>query len=71
MSDYTLLYADAIVWNRQETRDIEKPSNRLPVGLALATNGTACVTWMGNNNRSDIILYARDIKKMAQDSCGK
>lgn len=29
----------------QETRDIQEPEDQIPVGLALASNGNACIAW--------------------------
>ena len=46
----------------QETRDITAdPGWALPVGLALANNGTACITWQSHkeHTKTEVWLYGR------------
>lgn len=54
--------ADSQISDRQETRDIRHPPHVEPVGLALASNGTACITWRSprSDDQIDLCLYARD-----------
>ena len=50
----------------QETRDIKAPEDQKPVGLALASNGTACITWRCRDrlNGTKIFLVGRNGKIM-------
>lgn len=50
----------------QETRDIEAPEDQKPVGLALASNGTACITWRCRDrlDGTKIFLVGRNGKIM-------
>ena len=50
----------------QETRDIKAPEDQKPVGLALASNGTACITWRCRDrlNETKIFLVGRNGKIM-------
>lgn len=65
--------ADFQILDRQETRDICHPSHVEPVGLALASNGTACITWQSprSDAQTDLCLYARDSPQMEAQSYGK
>ena len=59
--------------NRQETRDIRYRPYLEPVGLALASNGTACITWKSPKSdvQTDVKLYARNSQLMDAQSYGK
>ena len=50
----------------QETRDIKRSEDQKPIGLALASNGNACITWKGFDrlNQTNICLVGRDKKIM-------
>ncbi|CAF9933789.1 hypothetical protein IMSHALPRED_009479 [Imshaugia aleurites] len=50
----------------QETRDIKKPKNQIPVSLALASNGNACIVWKSFDrlNKTKICVVGRDQKIM-------
>ena len=50
----------------QETRDIEKPEGQKAVGLALASNGNACIAWRSQDrlNKTKICLVGRNGKIM-------
>jgi len=50
----------------QETRDILNVDTEVPMGLALAFNGHACIAWKkpGEKIRTNIMLIARDDKSM-------
>lgn len=50
----------------QETRDIEKPEDQEAVGLALASNGNACIVWKSPDrlNKTKICLVGRNEKIM-------
>ena len=50
----------------QETRDIKQPEDHRPVGLALASNGNACIAWKGPDklNKTKICLVGRNEKIM-------
>jgi len=54
--------ADRQTSDRQETRDICHPRHIEPVGLALGSNGTACIIWKSplSDYHTDLCLYARD-----------
>jgi len=64
MQSYSLpkINVDSQTSDRQETRDICHPRHVEPVGLALASNGTACITWKSPKSvyQTDVCLYARD-----------
>lgn len=55
----------------QETRDIKAPEYQKPVGLALASNGTACVVWRSPDgvNGSKILLVGRNVKTITTMVC--
>ena len=50
----------------QETRDIKNSEDQKPVGLALASNGNACIAWKGLDrlNQTKICLIGRNEKIM-------
>ena len=50
----------------QETRDIEELEDQTPVGLALASNGNACIAWKSTSRLTDtkICLVRRNGKIM-------
>lgn len=54
----------------QETRDITRPDIEVPVGLALASNGRACIAWkvLGKENKTKVTLIGRDETLMR--ACG-
>lgn len=50
----------------QETRDIKAPEDSKPVGLALASNGTACIAWrcLDRLNGTKVFVVGRNEKIM-------
>lgn len=50
----------------QETREIKQPADHKPVGLALASNGNACIVWKGPDRlkQTNICLVGRNEKIM-------
>lgn len=52
----------------QETRDIKAPEDQKPVGLALASNGTACIVWRSPDrlNETKVFLVGRNGKTMVR-----
>lgn len=57
----------------QETRDIRVSDVEIPVGLALASNGHACIAWknLAKGNSVKIMLVERDQKLMLDCSHGE
>ena len=57
---------------QQETRNVSVNSDDTPVGLALATNGNACISWKqrGKYNETKILLIGRNEKMMEACSYG-
>ncbi len=53
-----------------ETRDITRPDIEVPVGLALASNGRACIAWkvLGKENKTKVTLIGWDETLMR--ACG-
>ena len=58
--------------SQQETRDIDNHNDDTPVGLALASNGNACISWKqpAKHNETKILLIGRDEKMMEACSYG-
>lgn len=58
--------------SQQETRNIYGHSDGTPVGLALASNGNACISWKqpAKYNETKILLIGRDEKMMEACSHG-
>ena len=58
--------------SQQETRDINDHNDDTPVGLALASNGKACISWKQPKKRNEtkILLVGRDEKMMEACSHG-
>ena len=59
--------------SQQETRDINNHNDDMPVGLALASNGNACISWKqpAKQNETKILLIGRDEKMMEACSHGE
>lgn len=57
----------------QETRDIRSLDKEVPVGLALASNGLACIAWKksGKEDNTRVTLTERDEKLMQACTYGK
>ena len=58
---------------QQETRDIDNRNDDTPVGLALASNGLACITWKqtAKHYKTKILLIGRNEETMEACSYGK
>ncbi len=57
----------------QETRDVTRLDTEVPVGLALASNGHACIAWKtpGKEEKTNITLIGRDETFMQTCSYGQ
>lgn len=59
--------------NQQETRDVRNSDKDEPVGLALASNGKAAISWRNpsKQNRTSIWLVDRDAKLLEACTYGQ